>query len=128
MTVDEWIEGYRTAWEERDPEAASSLFSESSSYRANIFEEPFTGREGVAAYWASVTGSQSSVRVRMGTPFGEGPRVAVEFWTNMDVGGEPVTLPGCLLLDFDNDGLCRRLREYWHYVEGRFDPPPEWGQ
>ncbi len=128
MTVDEWVEAYRLAWENRDPEAAAVLFTTESSYRANIFEEPYLGREGVAAYWTSVTESQSDVEVRMGRPFIDGSRVAVEFWTTMRVSGDQVTLPGCLLLDFDSQGLCRSLREYWHFVEGNSEPPQEWGQ
>jgi hypothetical protein len=64
----------------------------------------------------------------MGRPFVEGRRVAVEFWTNFKVDGEESTLPGCLLLDFDEDWNCRRLREYWQFGPGRFDPPPEWGE
>ena len=128
MTLEEWIEGYRVAWENRDAEAAAALFSEDSTYRSNIFEDPHRGSEGVHAYWSGVTASQSEVRVKMGRPFVDGKRVAVEFWTNMKVDGEPYTLPGCLLLDFDDDGRCRRLREYWHFQSGDYDPPQEWGR
>ncbi len=127
MTVDDWIEGYRQAWESRDPEAAAGLFTSDATYRSNIFEEPHRGREGVREYWSAVTASQSDVTVRMGRPFADGLRVAVEFWTTMAVDGDPVTLPGCLLLDFTEDGLCRRLREYWHFTSGEHSPPPEWG-
>lgn len=127
MRIEEWIEAYRVAWENRDPEAAAGLFSRDCTYRENILEEAHRGRDGVAQYWSTVTEGQSEVSVRMGRPFTQGDRVAVEFWTNMLVGGDPVTLPGCLLLDFD-DGLCRSLREYWHYFPGHYDPPPEWGQ
>lgn len=127
-TLDDWIEGYRRAWEGRDPEAAAALFSPGATYRDNIFEDPHRGREGVASYWANVTESQSDVSVRMGRPFVDGRRVAVEFWTNMKVGGDDVTLPGCLLLDFDDDWKCTRLREYWHLQPGSLGPPPEWGQ
>lgn len=127
-TVQEWVDGYGRAWIEKDADAVAELFTKDATYRANIFEEPHHGSEGIADYWRSVTAGQSNVRVLMGRPFESGDRVAVEFWTNMTVGGDEVTLPGCLLLDFDSDGLCRRLREYWHFQPGNFDPPDEWGQ
>ncbi len=127
MDVDAWVEAYRAAWEDRDPEAAARLFAEDSTYRSFILEEPARGPEGVADYWSSVTESQSEVRVRMGRPFEQGSRVAVEFWTTMLSDGSPVTLPGCLLLEFDDMVRCTMLREYWHFVEGHFEPPPEWG-
>jgi len=127
-TLAEWIEGYRVAWERRDPEAAARLFTPDATYRSNIVEEAHQGQEGVRAYWQAVTASQSDVRVRMGRPFVDGHRVAVEFWTDMKVDGEAVTLPGCLLLDFTDEWLCRRLREYWHFLPGEHQPPDEWGQ
>jgi predicted SnoaL-like aldol condensation-catalyzing enzyme len=127
-TLEGWIEAYRTAWEEGDAEAAAGLFTPEATYRSNIVEEPHRGREGVHSYWEGVTSAQSEAEVRMGRPFVDGRRVAVEFWTNMRVDGEQVTLPGCLLLDFDEDWKCTRLREYWNYLPGDFRPPPEWGQ
>lgn len=128
MTLEQWIEGYRRAWEARDAEGAAALFTEDATYRASIFEEPHRGHSGVAAYWNSITAPQSEVRVRMGRPFSDGDRVAVEFWTNMKLDGAEVTLPGCLLLDLAPDGRCRRLREYWHFQPGSFDPPAGWGE
>ena len=128
MDTGTWLEAYRVAWETADTDAAAALFTEDATYRSNIFEEPSTGHDGVRAYWSTVTETQSDVRVRIGRPFGEGERVAAEFWTNMRVAGEEVTLPGCLLLSFAPDGRCRALREYWHYQPGTFDPPSEWGE
>ncbi len=128
MTLDQWVEGYRRAWEERDTDAAADLFTDDATYRSNIFEEPHAGRGGVAGYWQTVTAVQSEVRVRMGRPFADGARVAVEFWTNMKVNGEDVTLPGCLLLEMAPGGRCRALREYWHYQPGTFAPPVGWGE
>lgn len=128
QTLNEWIEGYRLAWENRDADAAARLFTTDATYRDNIHEEPHRGRNGVFTYWESVTEAQHDVRVRMGRPFVDGWRVAVEFWTNMNVDGDAVTLPGCLLLDFDDNWLCRRLREYWHFTPGPHEPPAEWGE
>ncbi len=127
MVVEEWLEAYRRAWEERDPEAAAALFTEDAEYLDNIYGEPHRGRDGVRAYWSDVTAAQGDVSVRMGKPFRDGSRVAAEFWTQMTVDGAPTTLAGCLLLEFDDSGLCHRLREYWSFTEGTIEPPPVWG-
>jgi ketosteroid isomerase-like protein len=123
-----WLEAYRVAWEDKDADAAAALFAERATYRSNIFEEPYEGRDGVRRYWQTVTATQEDVRVLMGKPFTDGDRVAAEFWTTMRNDGDDVTLPGCLLLRFDEDGSCRSLREYWHFQPGRFEPPPGWGE
>ncbi|HET9204282.1 MAG TPA: nuclear transport factor 2 family protein [Acidimicrobiia bacterium] len=125
--VGAWVETYRQAWEESDAAKAAGLFTEDATYRSNIFEEPHSGHEGIAAYWTSVTATQSDIEVRMGRPIVDGERVSVEFWTTMNNEGADVTLPGCLLLEFADDGRCRRLHEYYEFMAGRLEPPEEWG-
>ena len=127
MDVGAWLEAYRRAWEDEDADAAAALFDERATYRANIFEEPYLGRDGVREYWQTVTRTQEDVRVAMGCPFADGSRVAAEFWTTMRNDGADITLPGCLLLEFGQDGLCLALREYWHVQPGRLEPPSGWG-
>jgi hypothetical protein len=128
MDVRAWLEAYRRAWEAADADAAGDLFTEEATYRSNIYREPHRGRDGVRRYWRDVTRTQEDVRVAMGRPFGDGARVAAEFWTTMRSEGAEITLAGCLLLDLDGDGLCRALREYWQVEPGRHDPPPGWGE
>jgi uncharacterized protein (TIGR02246 family) len=128
MTVEEWVEGYQRAWEERDADAAAVLFSEDAEYRTHPFLDVHRGRDGVRSYWSEVTSTQSNVSVRTGRPFRDGDRVAVEFWTTMDNAGAEVTLTGCLLLRFDGAGLCSALREYWFFEEGKKQPHPGWGE
>jgi hypothetical protein len=127
IDLETWIETYRRAWEEADDEAVMGLFAEDSTYRSNIFEEPHVGRDGVGTYWREVTSTQRNARVRMGRPIVDGRRVAVEWWTTMESSGEDITLPGCLLLQFDDEGLCLSLHEHWEFAEGTREPPPEWG-
>jgi hypothetical protein len=74
-----------------------------------------------------VTATQAEVQVTMGRPIVDGPRAAVEFWTTMENSGEQVTLVGCLLLTFDDDGRCRSLNEYYEFAQGLHDPPGHWG-
>jgi SnoaL-like domain len=104
-----------------------SLFSEGASYRSSPFREPFSGHDEIRAYWRRGAGTQRETRVRMGRPFVDGARVAVEWWTTMIDDGGQVTLPGCLLLHFDDDGRCDDLREYWNVAPGRQDPFAGWG-
>lgn len=129
MTTDvaTWAESYARAWVEMDAEAAADLFAEDATYRSFIFDEPHIGRDGVRAYWSEVTATQSEVHVTMGRPIVDGPRAAVEFWTTMENSGEEVTLVGCLLLTFDDEGRCRSLDEYYEFAQGFLDPPADWG-
>jgi uncharacterized protein (TIGR02246 family) len=130
MTVQEWIDGYIRAWEERDSEAAAELFTEDGEYRDNPFEAPHTGRDGVRSYWSAVTASQSDVHARFGTPIvaSDERTAAAEFWVNMLNGGTAVTLTGIVYLRFAGDGLCEELRETWNFAEGRVEPPAGWGR
>ena len=128
QSLNEWIEEYRLAWENMDSDAAAALFTPDATYRDNIFEDHHRGQQGVRSYWESVTAPQSDVRVLMGRPFVDGSRVAVEFWATMKYAGEETTLPGCLLLEFDDKWQCRALREYWVTAEGLVEPPTVWGQ
>jgi len=129
MTVQEWIDGYIRAWEERDAEAAAELFTEDAEYRDDPFAGPHFGRDGVRSYWSGVTATQSNVHVRFGDAIvaDDGRHAAAEFWVNMLNGGAEVTLTGIVYLRFAADGLCEELRETWNFAQGRLDPPAGWG-
>jgi uncharacterized protein (TIGR02246 family) len=128
QSVDEWAALYARAWEEADAEAAAALFTEDATYLSDPFSEPHLGRDGIRRYWSEVTATQAEVEVRIGRTLTDGRRALVEWWTQMDSDGTPVTLPGALLLDFDESGLCHALREYWNLEVGRRVPPPAgWG-
>lgn len=125
MTLDDWIERYRSAWE--NGELPLELFTEDAVYRSHPFRDPHVGHDGIRAYWERATGSQSDARVIMGLPFVDGRRAVVEWWATMRDEGEEITLPGCLLLRFAEDGRCKELREYWHLEGGRHEPHAGWG-
>lgn len=128
MRVEDWAERYARAWEDADDEAAGALFTQDATYRSDPFREPRRGRDAIRAYWREVTASQANVKVAVGQPVVEGPCAVVEWWTQMDNDGTPVTLPGALILEFDESGLCRALREYYNVEVGTRMPPPEgWG-
>ena len=126
--VERWLEAYRRAWEDGDPEAAAALFTDDAVYRSSPFREPHLGQDGVRDYWANATGSQSGTRVRMGRPVVDGDRVAVEWWaTYSDADEGEGTLPGILMLRFAPDGRCAELRETWNWEAGTREPHEGWG-
>ena len=128
MEVAEWVERYRQAWEQADADAAVELFTPDASYRAHIFSEAYVGSDAIRGYWQRATDEASDIRVRMGEPLVVGRRAAVEWWTTMTEPDEgAVTLPGCLLLRFAEDGRCEGLHEYWVLAKGTSEPPPEFG-
>jgi ketosteroid isomerase-like protein len=129
MTVQEWIDAYERAWEERDADAAAAIFTPDAIYRDHPLQPPHVGQEGVRSYWANVTSTQDQVDVRFGAPViaPDSRRAAVEWWVTMLNGGAEVTLNGVLVLRFAEDGRCDELREAWFFEAGHHQPPEGWG-
>jgi len=129
LTVDEWVDRYAQAWETADADAVVALFAPTASYRSSVFREPYVGSDEIRAYWGRGAGTQREVRVRMGHPLLGGDRIAIEWWaTLIDPDEGEITLPGCLLLRFDDVGRCTELWEYWQVEPGRREPPAGWGR
>ena len=123
----DWLERYRSAWIERDADAASELFTVDATYREQPFQPPFVGRAAIRSYWANVTASQTDVELRYGKSIVDGRRLAVEWWANLQTSDGPLTLAGEFLLLFADTGQCRELREYWVLTQGHVEPPAGWG-
>lgn len=124
-----WLAAYHHAWITRDAEGVARLFTDDATYHSHPFRPPSRGRVAIADYWRRATTSQENLDLRWGTPVVAGNRMAVEWWATMRVAEDgDVTLPGCLIVRFADDGLCEELREYWHVETGRrVAPPAGWG-
>ena len=128
MNAEQWIAAYARAWLERDPEGVVALFTDDAVYRSSPFREPHFGSAGIRDYWTRATSTQEELDLRFGEPVVEGSKVVVEWWAVMRDEDAWITLPGCLLLLFAEDGRCEELREYWHVEDGRHEPHPGWGR
>jgi len=129
VPIESWVERYARAWETADADAVVELFTPDASYRSSVFREPHIGSDAIRGYWQQAAGTQREVVVRTGRPIVTDERVAVEWWTTMiDPDEGELTLPGCLLLRFDEDGRCSALWEYWQIEAGRREPPVGWGE
>ena len=123
-----WIDAYAEAWRRADDRAVAELFTEDAVYREHPTREPHLGREAIAAYWRWAVGTQADLDLRFGDPVVEGHRAAVEWWATMIDERERRTLPGILMLRFDDQDRCRELREAWFWLEGWHPPPAGWGR
>jgi hypothetical protein len=81
-----------------------------------------TGREAIHAYWSEIPMYHRDISFRWKVLEVRDDRAIAHWRTTYTAvkSGEPTTLDGVFLLEFDEDsGLCRSLREWWHA-----DPSP----
>ena len=135
MDVEQFMQGYKKAWEERDEAQFCALFATDGEYHNTPFAVQ-RGHAQLAAYWQRVK-LQEDVQVRYEI-LASAPAGGVAHWhvtyqvaseelfriwaqsigTNLIARkpGEPLprmVLDGVLKAEFDGD-LCRRCDIWWH--------------
>jgi ketosteroid isomerase-like protein len=111
-----WLDAYGQAWESRDADAAAKIFSVDATYQVTPYEEPHRGQDGVRNYWAGVTENQRNVQFDYEAISVSG-NTGIAHWSAMfDVApeGPKLELNGIFVLEFDENGKVRKLREWWH--------------
>lgn len=135
MNIPQFMEGFKAAWEHRDPDMFADLFHEESEYHNTPFQCQ-RGKRQLADYWKRVE-LQEDVRLSyavLASEEGSGLahwhvtyQVASEelfaIWAKSTGTGVPLRQPGDplprMVLDgilqarFDA-GLCRLARIWWH--------------
>jgi limonene-1,2-epoxide hydrolase len=135
MDIEQFMQGYKKAWEERDEAQFCALFAEDGEYHNTPFAVQ-RGHAQLAAYWQRVK-LQEDVQVRYEI-LATSPAGGIAHWhvtyqvaseelfriwaqsigTNLIARkpGEPLprmVLDGVLKAEFDGD-LCRRCDLWWH--------------
>ena len=113
-----WLEGYKAAWETRDPEKAVALFTADATYQDEAFTPPHVGAQGIRDYWTKVTAGQRDVKFQYQLLSVKG-NTGIAHWSAVFGVAEAnpptsIALDGVFLLEFDAAGKCRSLREWWH--------------
>jgi hypothetical protein len=138
VDIEEFMIGYKSAWERRDEALLCGLFAEDGTYHNTPFAEQH-GHEAIARYWQRVKLQEDvhvSYQVLARTSTGGIAhwhvtyRVASEelfkIWaastgTNLLArkAGDPLprlALDGILVADFNASGLCQVCRLWWHSI------------
>ena len=116
---DDWLTRYGAAWEAKDADAFTALFSDDVHYYWTPFEEPKTGRDGVAAAFSNAVANQQDIHFRYEILAVDAARCVARWWCSLTrpATGHAVQLDGILLVEPTADGLCEVLREWWHSDE-----------
>ncbi len=132
MNIEQFMQGYKEAWEGRDPERFCRLFAAEGEYHNTPFAVQ-RGHAQLAAYWQRIK-LQEDITLDYDI-LGDGIaqwhvtyQVASEDLFKIWAASTGTTLParkpgdplprlvldGVLVADFDTDGLCRVCRIWWH--------------
>jgi len=109
--------GYKEAWETLDADKVTLLFTEDASYREDPYKDPFQGRESIHDYWTTVTADQKDVDFTFEVLSAVGS-MGIAHWHSEFIqpsSGSTIILDGIFILEFSEEGLCRNLREWWHF-------------
>ncbi|MFQ5554051.1 MAG: nuclear transport factor 2 family protein [Acidimicrobiia bacterium] len=114
-----WLDAYGRAWESNDSDGFVALFSDGASYAENPYDDPVVGSDAIREYFGLMAQHQKDVS--FGFEIHSVSPVVAHWWASYSkvTNGEPTRLDGVFLLDFDDDGRCASLREWWHA-----DPSP----
>jgi len=115
--VESWLKGYEEAWETLDADKAAMLFTEDATYQEEPYKDPFQGRKDIHEYWSTVTADQKDVdfTFEVLTVMGN---TGTAHWHSEFIqpsSGSTIILDGIFLLEFSQEGLCRSLKEWWHF-------------
>ncbi len=116
-----WLDAYGRAWEMRDPEAATDLVAEDTTYHETPFDEPCRGRGEILRYWSDVPRSQENVSFSYGI-LSTTDDTGIAHWRASFVrlpARERTKLDGVFLVKMGVDGRCTEFREWWHKQEER---------
>jgi hypothetical protein len=114
---------YKKAWEKRDPQLATELFTPDATYREDPFDKrPMRGIREIRDYWTKVPKFQRNIRFSHGPVFRVGrSRVWGTEWsasyTKVQTG-ERIRLRGVLFCELASRRV-RRFWEYWHASGGK---------
>lgn len=118
--LEAWLKSYGAAWEARDAAAAGKLFTAQASYHEMPFDAPKQGNAAILDYWRTVTADQREIEFESQVIAVNGNTGVARWKATFKVAstGATIALDGVFVLEFDPNGQCQSLREWWHVKTG----------
>jgi ketosteroid isomerase-like protein len=120
----EWLDAYGKAWEDRDAQAASDLFTEDAVYKWGPFGRKLRGRVMIREAWAEALEDQENVEFGYEVLTATGRGGIVRWWCAADIRSRQVRekAEGIFRLAFEDSGLCTSLEEWWNATDEPLEP------
>jgi ketosteroid isomerase-like protein len=118
--LEAWLQKYGAAWVARDATAAGPLFTVDATYHEMPFDPVKQGRAAIQDYWKTVTADQRDIQFESKV-IGVNGNTGVAHWKasfKLQSTGATIALDGVFVLEFDEKGQCKSLREWWHVKAG----------
>jgi SnoaL-like domain len=111
-----WLDAYGHAWESRNPEAATALFTEDGTYQVTPFLEPMRGRKAIYEYWCEVVRTEENITFAYEILVENAERNIARWSASLVIvpPGLQTRLDGIFLISLDGEGRCQSLQEWWH--------------
>lgn len=112
-----WLTEYGRASAVNDPRASADLFAPDARYYENPFDEPMVGREAIYEYWNKGAQNLKDKESTFEILAVKGGTVIARWRSSFTVieSGKRLALDCLFVAEFDDGGLCRTFREWWHY-------------
>jgi len=115
----QWMVTYGRAGAENDPHASANLFAEDAAYYETPFADPMIGRDAIYEYWNNgaqrLKDKESTFEV-----LAVNGNLGVARWRSQFTvieSGNRFALDCLFTVEFNDGGLCRIFREWWHIQE-----------
>ena len=121
--LSEWVDSYGRAWEERDPDAVASLFTEDALHQWGPFGRKLRGRIMIREAWAEAMEQQANVQFGYEVMTATASGGIVRWWCTADLPAEKLRsrTEGILRLAFNEEGLCTSLEEWGNSTDDPLD-------
>lgn len=113
---DAWLQEYGRAIRDNDAQASAELFAQNAEYHETPFDEPMIGRNAIRKYWEAgaqtLKDKESTYEILTVKD-----NVGIARWQSnfTDItSGKRLALDCVFLVTFDDNGLCKVFREWWH--------------
>ncbi len=113
-----WLDNFKKAWENRNPEKAASLFSKDVVYFESPLNEPCENWDTVLKLWKVVPENQKDVNFSYEIILSD-EKIAVVNWKLSRIKlptNEKEVIDGIFLLSLDSGGLCKFFKQ-WRVVK-----------